>query len=338
MGKSAPLTLAFVGLGDIADAMIWPVRLNRRIRVTACMDIVPERAEGFAGKNGIKMWYTDYKTMLSAGGFSAVYLAVPHFLHADMILQALEAGYHVFVEKPVTLTVEEAQRVEAEAGRTGLKVAVNYQYRYNAGAARMMQKIHGGSIGKPLSAVVQVPWSRDESYFSKAPWHGRKAQAGGGTLLTQGSHVLDIALDVLGAGAVSGHSVLSSYRHTAVEVEDHCAGVLKLENGCTVTLLCTMAGSPEMPVTLTVRGTGGTLVFTGPANPTLTLWTQKGKRTVRRRVFTSRLGVLNELAAVYRSLESFREWINGGPEHRVSVGNAIPVLEACMLLYENAES
>ncbi len=190
------LKLAIVGCGDIAGFTAWVSRLVPQVTLSACCDIDTQRAQAFAKRHHIPQVFSDPAELLSKSSCDAVYLAVPHHLHYEMVLAAVRAGKPVFVEKPVTRTLSEAIRMIAEV--EDAKVSVNYQYRYDRGCYALARAIQSGALGRINSIRINVPWHRTQKYFGGAAWHKTISQAGGGTLITQGSHFLDIALWALG--------------------------------------------------------------------------------------------------------------------------------------------
>ena len=188
------LRFAIVGCGSIGGSAALICRANRRIKAVMACDRDVARAAGFAGRHGIAGYSGDFGEILIKGGFDAVYLAVPHHLHHEMITAALDAGLPVLAEKPVTRTLAEGRAVAEKAALLGLKLGVNYQHRYNPGCYALASAVRDGKIGAVHSARINIPWHREISYFDNAPWHARKETAGGGTLITQGSHFLDIVL------------------------------------------------------------------------------------------------------------------------------------------------
>ena len=135
------LTIAMVGCGWIANDMARLARWTPGVSLTVACDISRHKAEAFAGKHKIPQVYTDFGEMLSAGECQAVYLAVPHHLHYEMLKAAIDAGLPVFVEKPVTRTLAEGLAIAAYARERGVKVGVNYQYRYDRAGYRLAQVV-----------------------------------------------------------------------------------------------------------------------------------------------------------------------------------------------------
>jgi predicted dehydrogenase len=212
------LKIAIVGCGDIAGFTAFFMRLNRNMTITACCDVSRERASAFAKRHGIPQVFTDYVDMLAKASLDAVYLAVPHNLHFEMMKQASAAGKHIFVEKPVTRTYAEGVEI-IQMAENEVKLAVN-QYRYDAACFRLARAVQSGQIGEVRYGRINIPWHREQNYFEGSAWHKTIAQAGGGTLITQGSHFLDVALWACESPAMFATGLTAKQAFKNVEVED----------------------------------------------------------------------------------------------------------------------
>jgi UDP-N-acetyl-2-amino-2-deoxyglucuronate dehydrogenase len=249
---TARLRLGFVGCGDIARYMAWLARLNRRIQIAACCDVLPERANSFAHRLRIPQVYTDYTRMLAASDLDAVYLAVPHHLHFEMLQDAIEVGLPVLVEKPLTRTLEEGQRIVELAGSHHVQVGVNYQYRYDSGCYALARAVQKGELGEIYYARLNLPWHRNSSYFEQAAWHARLETSGGGTLITQGSHLLDVVLWALGEKPVSAIGSIARRKFHSIEVEDLAQATVVMQTGALVQICSSMIATPEAALSIEV--------------------------------------------------------------------------------------
>ncbi len=153
------MRMAIVGCGDIATYTASFARLNRRIQLVACCDRLEDRAETFARRNRIPNVFDDVTAMLDTIDLDAVYLAVPHDLHFKMAGAAIERGLHVLLEKPITRTLEEAEQIVQQANESGVRLGVNYQYRYDAGCHALARAVQGGSLGDVHYYALQHPLS-----------------------------------------------------------------------------------------------------------------------------------------------------------------------------------
>ena len=192
---SGPLRLAVVGCGDVAGFTAGFARLNKGIRLAACCDRDASQAERFARQHHIPRWHADFDALLAAGEIDALYLAVPHDLHLPMARAGLEHGLAVLLEKPLAATFAEGVELARLAAQPNARLAVNYQYRYDTGCYALAAAVQSGALGQIRYARCNIPWHRERDYFTRsAGWHASAARAGGGTLLTQGSHFLDVLL------------------------------------------------------------------------------------------------------------------------------------------------
>lgn len=320
------LNLAIVGCGDIAGFTAWVSRLVPQVRLSACCDVDVERAETFARRHRIPRVYTDYAEMLEKTELDAVYLAVPHHLHYEMILSAIQAGKPVFVEKPVTRMLDEGQRLIEAMG--DVKVGVNYQYRYDSGCYALARAVQAGTLGKVHSMRINIPWHREQKYFEGASWHKTIAQAGGGTLITQGSHFLDLALWALGEKPVSA----MGYAKTPifdVEVDTLTHGIVETEGGTLVSIVSSMIAASEQKVTIEAYGERGTGFYADRRFPHVNF---KGVRVRKER--PPERGV----HALQRSLAGFAKWILDDKPFLISARDTIPVLAAVDGIYRSSQS
>lgn len=318
--------LAIVGCGDIARYTALLGRFTRNVSLTACCDIDADRAKAFAGRHRIPGIFSEYQALLRDSECDAVYLAVPHYLHYEMILAAVHAEKSVLVEKPVTRTLDEARRLLSEIGDA--KVGVNYQYRYDRGCHALARAIREGALGAIHSVRINVPWRRTRAYFEKAPWHRTIAHAGGGTLITQGSHFLDIVLWALDEPTVRATGFMASPGFD-VEVDTLMHGTLQTRSGTLITITSTMAAAVEQAVTIEAYGEEATAVYTNRP------WSRvsfHGKRIAR--AVPPERGV----HALQRSLAGFARWVGGGASFLTPAASTLPVLAAVDALYRAARS
>ena len=320
------LNLAIVGCGDIAGFTTFVSRLVPQVMLTACCDVNAERAGAFAKRHRIAQVFTEYNELLAKAFTDAVYLAVPHHLHYEMILSAVRAGKPVFVEKPVTRTLSEAKNLVEEIGQA--KVGVNYQYRYDSGCYALARAVQVGALGRVLSVRINIPWRRKRSYFGGAAWHKSIAQAGGGTLITQGSHFLDVALWALGEEPVSAMGYTATPMFD-VEVETLAHGIVETSGGTLISITASMVAATEQAVTIEVYGEKGTATYRDLPFP-LVKFTGVNVRRER----PPEWGV----HALQRSLTGFAKWILDDKPFLIPAASAIPVLAAVDAIYRSSVS
>jgi len=325
------LRLGVVGCGDISGYMAWFARLNRHIELAACCDIDPQAAGAFAKLHHIASAFGDYGEMLAGVNLDAVYLATPHDLHLPMTRQALEAGLAVLCEKPLEASLEAGCQMLDLVQRSNAKVAVNYQYRYDTAAYALARAAHEGDLGELLYLRANIPWYREAGYFATGgAWHSSKAHSGGGTLLTQGSHFLDLMLWATSRRPVAAQGFTARRRFKEVEVEDLAMGIVEMESGCALEICSSMIAYPERRSRLEVYGSRGSATYSSGVLPRLE-W--HGVRGIpRRRPPTGGLHALG------RSLEAFRQWVMEGRMTLNPVKEAYRTLLVVDALYRSAAS
>jgi UDP-N-acetyl-2-amino-2-deoxyglucuronate dehydrogenase len=320
------LNLAIVGCGDIAGFTALVSKLVRQVTLSACCDINAERAQAFAKRYGIPQVFKDYESLLNETKINAVYLAVPHYLHYEMIRAAVSAQKPVLVEKPFTRTLEEGITLVKAGLRQ--KVGVNYQYRYDNGCYALVRAIQAGVLGRVHSIRINVPWHRTQGYFESADWHKTIARAGGGTLITQASHFLDVALWALGELPVSamGYTATPGFD---VEVDTLAHGIVETTGGSLVSISSTMAAARQQAVTIEAYGEHGTALYRDLPRPSVKFLGVK----VRKERPPER-GV----HALQRSLSGFSNWILADKPFLIPAASSLPVLAAVDAIYRSANT
>jgi predicted dehydrogenase len=323
------LNMAFVGCGDIAQYMAWFARFNRRIRIAACCDRDLEKAHTFAKRFRIPKVYTDYSELLAKEDLGALYLAVPHHLHHDMLAGVIQARIPVLVEKPITRTLQEGLQIVGLAEQTQALVGVNYQYRYDAGCYALAMAVRQGALGRVHYARCNLAWHRDREYFDQSGWHARLETAGGGTLITQGSHLLDAVLWALNENPRSAMGYTSRKVFQDVQVEDLAQGSVEMESGALLQISSAMVANPEQALSIEIYGEQGTAVYSDKLLPHVRF---RGVRV--RKAYPPVWGV----HALQRSLEAYRRWVVEGTPYLTPARAALPALATVEALYRSARS
>lgn len=318
------LRLGLVGCGDIATYTSLFSRLIPRLQITACCDLDSDRAAGFSHRHCIPWDTTEYERLLEHEAVDAVYLAVPHDLHHSMIMAAVDADKPVLVEKPITRTLEEARDLLEHIGAH--KVGVNYQYRYDRGCFQLYHAVRSGSLGRVHSVRINVPWRRTQAYFDGSPWHASIERAGGGTLITQGSHFLDAVLWALGEAPAGASGYIASQGFN-VEVETLAHGIVETDAGTLISITSSMEAHRESAVEIEVYGERGTALYRDKPFPSVRF---KGVHVKRGTL------PVPGVHALQRSLVGFTRWVLDGGSYLIPAPEAVPVLAAVDAVYRSA--
>lgn len=220
---------AFIGCGGISATHLRSVQQIPDVKIVAFCDIVPERAERRAQENGGGAVYTDYRQMLASEELDAVHIQTPHYLHAEMTIAALEAGLYVLCEKPMAIHIEDAQAVLA--ADKNHKLSMVFQNRYNPATIEAKRILDSGELGAFVTARATVAWSRDAGYYASGDWRGTWAEEGGGTLINQSIHTVDLVYYLCGPFAKIKGSISTDLLQGDIEVEDNSHAVIQFAGG-----------------------------------------------------------------------------------------------------------
>lgn len=242
---------AVIGLGAIHMNHIRAIAgLPDVVLVSVCdilPDLVARKKEDF-GCAG----YTDYREMIEKEHPDVVHICTPHYLHAPMAIFAMEHGADVLTEKPMGMTPEQTAAMIETATRTGRRLGVCFQNRYNATSVRIRELLDSGKVGTVRSIKMVVTWNRDEAYYAQAAWRGTKAQEGGGVMINQAIHTLDL-MQWFAGFPVDVQAQVSSFRlKDCIEVEDTAHGYLHFPGGASGIFYATNDFGADAPVELDI--------------------------------------------------------------------------------------
>ena len=227
---------ALIGCGRIAPNHIAAAKANSdKLTIEAVCDIVPENCENVLSqlsseeKSGI-VRYTDYKKMLSEIKPSLVAIATESGKHAAIALDCIDAGCNVIIEKPIALSLEDADAIIEKAKDKGVKVCACHQNRFNASIQKIRSALEEGRFGKMLHAAAHIRWNRGKSYYDQATWRGTWAQDGG-CLMNQCIHNIDLLRWMMGDDVDEIMAYTAQLKHDYLEAEDLGMALVKFKNG-----------------------------------------------------------------------------------------------------------
>ena len=192
----------------------------------------------------------------------AVIVATPAHTHLDIARQTLAAGKHTLVEKPLDVSLSKAEELVKFADSTGLQFGVVLQHRFRPGAVRLRELVESAALGELQAGILQVPWWRSQSGYYDQPGRGSVARDGGGVLLTQAIHALDLFRSLVGVREVISSRVRTTDIHR-IETEDFAAALLTLGNGAPGVLMATTAMYPGRAESLELVYTNATVSLVG---------------------------------------------------------------------------
>ena len=249
---------AVVGCGKVAHSHAEALQTLPESELVAVCDRMPERAQAFAEQYGCRA-FTDPDVMYREAGVEAITVCTPHPLHREAVVTAASAGAHSLVEKPLAAGLADCDAMLEATRKAGVKLSVISQRRLYEPVARMKQAIDAGKIGRPvLGTFLMLSW-RDEAYYRSDPWRGQWATEGGGVLVNQSPHSLDILQWMMGPIVeVSGY--WSNLNHPYVEVEDTALAMIRFANGGLGSIITSLSQKPGIYTKLHIHGANGASV------------------------------------------------------------------------------
>lgn len=217
-----------------------------------------ERAKSFASQWGIKKWFTNYREFLKSG-IDAVVICTPHYLHFPMAIEAIDEGLHVLVDKPMTTTLREADELIRRAEKNDVKLGVILQSRFDPKLRKIKSIIEEGKLGKLILGEAYVEWYRTQEYYDKSRWRGRWATEGGGALINQAIHTIDILVWLMGDIDILW-ALVGTFTHK-IEVEDLAVANFRFKNGAFGVIIGSTAIYPGFPNRVEIHGEKGTIIW-----------------------------------------------------------------------------
>ncbi len=273
--SAAPLRFALVGCGAIAPTQAQALKeLPGLALLTHCVDIDPARAEAFAAKYSLNP--ATWAAVLADPAIDVITLCTPSGHHGSLAAEAFRAGKHVIVEKPLEVTVPACDALIAVQRASGRRLAVISQHRFDPASQTVRRLLNEKALGHLIAADVRVPWYRTQEYYDSGDWRGTWALDGGGCLMNQGVHTVDLMLWLCGP-VREVYARTATAAHERIEVEDLVCATLSFSNGAIGTLFASTAAYPGFPVSLAIHGTKGSAVIEGDELKTLAI---KGSETI----------------------------------------------------------
>ncbi|HEY3372418.1 MAG TPA: Gfo/Idh/MocA family oxidoreductase [Prolixibacteraceae bacterium] len=283
------LNVAIIGCAKIAHLHAKAILQIQGLNFKAVWSRTPASAQKFADQYSVKACFS-ISEMIKAENIHMAVICTAHPYHADTAIQAMEAGAHVLIEKPLASTLQDCDRIIEAARRTGRKAGVISQRRWYQPVQRMKKAIEEGKIGTPALGTIQMLGWRDRSYFESDAWRGSWKQEGGGVLVNQAPHPLDLLQWLMGdIDEIFGY--WSNINHPYIEVEDTAIAIIRFKNGGLGNILVSNSQKPGIYGKIHIHGSngatvgaqteGGAMFLPGKTTisepPRLDLWTVPGE-------------------------------------------------------------
>ena len=248
------LKTAIIGPGKVAHLHAKALQNLAESEFTAVCGRNLTKTGEFARQYGVEA-FPDINTMASSG-VEAVIICTPHPFHRDYAVQAARSGMHVIVEKPLASTLADCDAMIQAANDNNVQLGTISQRRFYRPAQRIKQAIDAGKIGRPILGTVNIYGWRDEAYYRSDPWRGSWEMEGGGVLVNQAPHQLDILQWYMGP-VEEVFGFWSNENHPYIEVEDTAVAVLKFRNGGLGSIVVSNSQNPALYGKVCVHGENG---------------------------------------------------------------------------------
>ena len=250
--------VGIVGLGKVARLHADALKEIENVAFTAACSRSLSKAESFAAEYGATP-FDNITSMIMESELDLVIICTPHPNHVEPTVEALEAGAHVLVEKPFASSLQDCDIMIDAARRTGLKLGVISQRRWYPPTLRVKNAIDQGKIGKPVLGTINMLGWRDEAYYESDQWRGSWDMEGGGVMVNQAPHQLDLFCWLMGPiNEVYGH--WDNLNHPYIEVEDTALAIVKFKNGAIGNIVLSNSQKPGIFGKIQVHGENGASV------------------------------------------------------------------------------
>lgn len=267
---------ALIGCGRIATNHV-KAALNNNLEIVAVCDIAQEHIQSLLEKHQLESEmsikrYTNYNEMLDENELELVSIATESGIHAQIALACIEKGVNVIIEKPMAMSIKDANEIIIRAREKGVKVSACHQNRFNIAVQEMRQALEQGRFGKISHGSIHVRWNRNQNYYTQAPWRGTWKQDGG-ALMNQCIHGIDLLRWMMGDEVESVYGVTKQQFHHYLEAEDIGMAVVKFKNGAVATIEGTTNVYPQnLEETLYLFGETGTVKLGGKSTNNIDVW------------------------------------------------------------------
>ncbi|MGL5313222.1 MAG: Gfo/Idh/MocA family protein [Peptostreptococcaceae bacterium] len=241
------LRVGVIGLGDVSMIHLHAIKSSEKAELVAVCDIDETKSNLIENVN----FYTDYIEMIEKENLDCVHICLPHYLHYPVTKQVANLGVNVLLEKPLCLDTEEAERFRHLSDSIDTNVCICLQNRYNNTVERIEEIVKSGVYGKVIGLKGIVAWNRPKDYYTVKPWRGKMEFAGGGVMINQAIHTLDL-MQLLGGEIVSIKGNIDNFLDYDIEVEDTVNAMINFENGAKGVFFATIANATNSSVELEV--------------------------------------------------------------------------------------
>jgi len=227
------LRVGIIGCGSIFTMHATSVDHLKNAKLVGVCDIKPDRADAAAKKYNVPAYY-DYKELIEKEKPDVIHICVPHYMHPIISCYALEHGVNVLCEKPMSIDYESGESNVRLAEKNNLRYGIIFQCRYNNTSRLVKETLESGRLGKIISARCTLTWCKPDSYYSLSDWKGTWDKEGGGVIIDQAIHSLDLANWFINSEPIEAQASIANRAHDIMKVDDTGEGYIRYKNGATM--------------------------------------------------------------------------------------------------------
>lgn len=259
MKKEKQFGFGIIGAGVISGIHAMAINSIDKARLIGIYSTTKNKSDAFAAKYNCTS-YTTLDEMLNRPEIDIVCICTPSGIHLDPAIKCIEAGKHCLVEKPLEVTLEKCDQIIKAADKAGIKIGVIFPSRFYEASKQLKKSIDEKRFGDLVLGDAYVKWNRSPEYYQSSAWRGTWELDGGGALMNQGIHSIDLLQWYMGE-VQSVQSISANIRHKEIEVEDTIVSILKFANGALGTIECSTAVFPGSLKRIEIMGTKGTAIL-----------------------------------------------------------------------------
>jgi len=341
MLESNPVRFGILGCGSASIPVCEAIAVSPLTELTAVYDVNLDMANDISQRFQVRKMET-LETLLTDPTVDVVYVAVPHYLLAPLTRQVLEAGKHALTEKPLAISLEEVDQLIELSTKRQLDLGVFYEMRYAPAHAMAHQLIQGGAIGSIVGVHIQTLIDKPLTYWQSGymgrsvnPWRGIKAQAGGGVVLMNTSHILDALFHITGLNVVTVSAEVGNLLSN-VEVEDMATATLRFDNGAIGSLIAgAHISGADREECCHLYGAEGQIRLPDPyGSDPLKIYLKRAWGNFIAKQWHS---IPTEPVSVYKmAIEEFAQAVQSGGSAPIDARAARRVLAAVLAIYQSA--
>lgn len=336
---SRHINFAIIGCGAIAHQHINAIRATSGAELAAVYSRSMDKAREWGRKYSIEA-FNNYELLLKSSGIDAVVILTPSGTHADLGIKAAEAGKHVVVEKPIDINLEKAKALVEACEKAGVKLSCIFQHRFDEAMIRLKEAVDHQKLGQLNFGSSRTTWYRPQAYYDSGEWRGTRELDGGGALMNQSIHYIDLLLYIMGP-VEEVHGYCATRGHKRINVEDIAVANLKFTSGALGIIEGNTTAFPGFSTELDIFGESGSVRI---SSDEIMEWHIKNEEaaTITAGATQASTGKNTQTAdygpSFTRQYADIVQAFQNNTEPLVNGREAIRALEVILAIYESAES